>query len=111
MTYKIIALPPFERELKRLSKKYPSIKGDFAIFIAQITKNPIQGTPIGKDCYKIRIAITSKQKGKSGGARIITCVKLVKQKIYLLAIYDKSDKENISDNELDRLLKIIAETI
>jgi len=111
MTYSIIALPPFERELKRLSKKYPSIKGDFAVFIDQITKNPIQGTPIGKDCYKIRIAITSKQKGKSGGARIITCMKLIKLKIYLLAIYDKSEKENISENELDRLLKIIAETI
>ncbi|MFH1004278.1 MAG: type II toxin-antitoxin system RelE/ParE family toxin [Bacteroidota bacterium] len=111
MSYSIIALPPFERELKRLSKKFPSLKGDFAIFIDELMKNPIQGTPLGKDCYKIRIAITSKQKGKSGGARIITCLKLVKFKIFLMAIYDKTDKENISENELSRLLKIIAETL
>ncbi|OFX30155.1 MAG: hypothetical protein A2X08_09770 [Bacteroidetes bacterium GWA2_32_17] len=111
MNYSIIALPPFERELKRLSKKYPSLKHDYAIFINDLTKNSLQGTPLGKNCYKIRIAITSKQKGKSSGARIITCLKLSKSKIFLMAIYDKSDKENISENELDKLLKIIAEIL
>ncbi|MBI4646166.1 MAG: type II toxin-antitoxin system RelE/ParE family toxin [Bacteroidia bacterium] len=111
MSYSIIVLPPFERELKRLSKKHPSLKADYAIFIDDLTKNPLQGTPLGKDCYKIRLAITSKQKGKSGGARIITCLKLSKSKIFLMAIYDKSEKENISENELDKLLKIIAETL
>ncbi|PIY02990.1 MAG: hypothetical protein COZ21_11295 [Bacteroidetes bacterium CG_4_10_14_3_um_filter_31_20] len=111
MNYSIIALPPFERELKRLSNKYPSLKGDYAIFINDLTKNPVQGTPLGKNCYKIRLAITSKQKGKSGGARIIICLKLNITKIFLMAIYDKSDKENISEKELDRLLKIIAKTL
>jgi hypothetical protein len=52
------------------------------------------------------MAITSKGKGKSGGSRVITCVKIVDLDVYLLSIYDKSDKENISDNELDELLKI-----
>lgn len=52
------------------------------------------------------MAITSKGKGKSGGSRVITCVKVVDQDVYLLTIYDKSDKENISDKELDDLLKI-----
>ena len=52
------------------------------------------------------MAITSKGKGKSGGSRVITCVKVVDQDVYLLTIYDKSDKENISDKELDELLKI-----
>ena len=84
-----------------LSSSYPQI-----IFVSSI-----QGTPLGKDCYKIKFAITSKQKGKSGGARIITCVKLVKSKIYLMAIYDKSEKENISEQDLDRLLMIIAEAL
>ena len=54
----------------------------------------------------MRIAITSKGKGKSGGARVITCVKVIDQDVYLLTIYDKSDKENISDKELDALLKL-----
>ncbi len=111
MSYSIIALPPFERALKWLSKKFPSLKNDFDIFIDELTNNPTQGTPLGKDCYKIKFAITSKEKGKSGGARIVTCAKLVKSKIYLMAIYDKSEKENISEQELDRLLMIIAETL
>ncbi|MFP4557645.1 MAG: type II toxin-antitoxin system RelE/ParE family toxin [Bacteroidales bacterium] len=54
------------------------------------------------------MAITSKGKGKSGGSRVITCVKIVKQTAYLLSIYDKSDKENISDKELDELLRLAA---
>lgn len=111
MSCSIIALPPFERALKRLSKKFPSLKDDFDIFIDELSNNPTQGTPLGKDCYKIKFAITSKQKGKSGGARIITCVKLVKSKIYLMAIYDKSEKDSISEQELDRLLMIIAEAL
>jgi hypothetical protein len=47
------------------------------------------------------------EKGKSGGARVITCVKITSNKVYLLSIYDKSKKENISDKELNELLKFI----
>ena len=52
------------------------------------------------------MTITSKGKGKSGGSRVITFVKIVAGSIFLLSIYDKSDKENVSDKELDYLLKI-----
>ena len=111
MSYSVIALPPFERELKKLSKRYSSIKEDFGNFLEELEENPKLGISLGKDCYKSRMAITSKKKGKSGGARIITCLKVVKSKIYLMSIYDKSEKENISETELDRLLKMIAESI
>lgn len=111
MSYSIVVLPPFEREFRRLLRKYPSIKEDFILFIVELAKNPVQGVSIGKDCYKIRMAITSKHKGKRSGARIITCVKLLNSKVYLMAIYDKSEKENISEPELDRLLIIIAQSI
>ncbi len=63
--------------------------------------------PIGNHCYKIRIAIASKGKGKSGGARIITHVKVVKQHVFLLSIYDKSEQPNIAYKELQALLKLI----
>lgn len=69
-------------------------------------EEPKQGQPLGKDCYKIRMAITSKGKGKSGGSRVITCVKIVAGSVFLLSIYDKGDKESISDKELDSLLKL-----
>lgn len=74
----------------------------------QLLENPLVGTSIGNDCYKVRISIAAKGKGKSGGARVITCVKIVNETIYLLTIYDKSEQENINDNELDQLLKQVG---
>ena len=63
------------------------------------------GTPLGHDCFKIRMAISAKGKGKSGGARVITHVQVTKEDIFLLSIYDKSEAENIADKELLARLK------
>ncbi len=104
MSYKIYTTDFFDKELKRLSKKYPSVKNDFKTLVDSLNRKPNQGQPLGKDCYKIRMTISSKGKGKSGGSRVITCVKVVADSVYLLSIYDKGDKDNISDKELDSLL-------
>jgi len=109
MSYSIFAIPPFAKQLKRLSNKYPSLKKEIADLVSILSIEPTQGIPIGNNCYKIRISIASKSKGKSGGARIITNLKVVKRKVYLLSIYDKSESDSISDNELDRLLKFVPE--
>lgn len=77
--------------------------------INELEENPKLGTPIGKDCYKIRIAVTSKGKGKSGGARIITYVRIQNNTIFLMDIYDKSDQATISDKELLWLIELLAE--
>jgi len=105
MNFDIVSSSTFEREIKGLKKKYPSLRTDVANLIALLNDDPFTGTSIGKDCYKIRMAIASKRKGKRGGARVITCVKVVRETIFLLSIYDKSDKETISDNELIVLLE------
>jgi len=68
---------------------------------------PQYGTPIGKDCYKIRLSIASKRKGKSGGARIITHIAIAYTTIFLLSIFDKSEKENLTDKEIKELLSSI----
>ena len=73
--------------------------------IASLEKEPKQGIPLGNDCYKIRLSIASKGKGKSSGARVITCVKIVSGFVYLLTIYSKSEKDNIADRKLQELLK------
>ena len=106
MNYSVIATSAFKRHVKKLSKKYSSLKNDLLELVIFLEENPQSGIPIGKDCYKIRFAITSKGQGKSGGARVITCVKIINSEVFLLAIYDKSEKENISEKELDELLKI-----
>lgn len=81
----------FERQLKSLAKRYPSLKADIAQLRSELFENPFMGIDLGKHLRKIRLAITSKGKGKSGGARVIT--------------YVISDRENISDKELLDLLK------
>lgn len=106
MNYNVYTTDNFDNELKKLAKKYPSIKADFKTLADSLKENPKQGEPLGKQCYKIRLAISSKGKGKSGGSRIISCVRVVAGSVFLLSIYDKSDKETISDIELDNLLKL-----
>ena len=99
----------FERAAKRLSKKYPSLAADIRNLKADLIENPYLGISLGDDMYKVRLAISAKNKGKSGGARVITCVKIVDDEIHLLTMYDKSEIDNISDEYLDELRKSIEE--
>ena len=105
MSFELIPTPSFEKELKRLAKKYPSIKNDIATLAKKLLLNPASGKSIGNNCYKIRMAITAKGTGKSAGARVITYLKIVQEKVFLLSIYDKSEQETISEKELDNILK------
>jgi mRNA-degrading endonuclease RelE of RelBE toxin-antitoxin system len=100
-------LPKFKKQLKKLVKKYPSIKNEYAELINSLEQDPIQGTAIGHDCYKIRLAIKSKNKGKFGGARVVTHVYITGSTVYLLDIYDKSDQDSISDKELKELIELL----
>jgi mRNA-degrading endonuclease RelE of RelBE toxin-antitoxin system len=107
MSYNIELTALFEKQLKRLTKKFPSLKKEFAQLIDLLKQDPKQGTPIGNNCYKIRVAIASKGKGKSGGARVITHIQITKTVIYLFSIYDKSEQSDITDKELDEWVKMI----
>jgi hypothetical protein len=108
MSSEVKSIAVFEKQTKRLVKKYPSLKIELLNLVASLKENPEQGSPIGKSCYKIRIAIASKGKGKSGGARLITHFVLIEATVYLLSIYDKSEKENLTDKEIDELLRHIS---
>ena len=105
MNYNIIPTHKFAKEIKRLIKKFPSLKKEYAALIAELKSNPVAGTSLGDDCYKIRVAIASKNKGKSGGARIITYIVVDDTAVFLLTIYDKSELDNISDKELKTMIK------
>lgn len=105
MSYSIIITYRFEKELKRLAKKFPSLKSDFADFITDIIANPESGKFLGNNCYKIRLAIRSKGKGKSGGARIITYLYVETETVYLLTIYDKGEKADLKPNELSDMIE------
>ena len=96
MSFEIARTEEFSRHLKQLAKKYPSIKKDYSSLLDSLALNPLQGTSLGKECYKIRMKISSKNAGKSGGARVITYVKILHKHITLPDIYDKSEKELIA---------------
>lgn len=81
---------------------------EYIALLDSLEQDPEQGTPIGNHCFKIRIAIASKGKGKSGGARVIIHVVVTDKIVFLLDIYDKSEQENISEKELAELLKMIT---
>ena len=83
--------PEFKREYKKLAKKYASLDEDMKEFIEELQENPMLGTSLGNDAFKIRLAISSKNKGKSDGARIITYFVTQENEIFLLSIYDKSE--------------------
>jgi mRNA-degrading endonuclease RelE of RelBE toxin-antitoxin system len=98
--YRLAVTARFKKEAKILSKKYRSLKQELTKLRSELEVQPELGIPIGHNCYKIRISISSKGKGKSGGGRVITCVKVTKTTVYLLSIYDKSEKENITTTQL-----------
>jgi mRNA-degrading endonuclease RelE of RelBE toxin-antitoxin system len=105
MSFEIVIARPFERKFKRLAKKYKSLPEDFNALLIELASNPKTGDEIIKDCFKIRLAISSKGKGKSAGARVITFVQIRENTIYLLDIYDKSEQENISNKELKSIIE------
>ncbi|MBX2899255.1 MAG: hypothetical protein KF775_06380 [Cyclobacteriaceae bacterium] len=107
MSFEVKSIPIFDKQVKRLSKKYSSLKLDLKYFANSLEVNPKQGTPLGFGCYKVRLSIASKGKGKSGGARVITHIVISEGVVYLLSIYDKSERSSVSNLEIRELVKSI----
>lgn len=107
MSFKVETVAPFRKQAKKLIKKYPSLKSELNKLGEALANEPTAGIPLGNNCCKIRLAIASKGKGKSGGARVISHFYSKEDTIYLLSIYDKSDRESIPDKQIKELLKFI----
>ena len=86
MLYRVKTISVFEKQFRRLHRKYPSLKTEILQLIQQLKQNPETGVSIGNHCYKIRVAIKSKAKGKSGGGRLITHIVIAEQTVFLLSI-------------------------
>ena len=111
MNYKIILNETFLKEAKRLAKKYNSFKKDLETLQKELIINPQAGIDLGNGLRKVRMAIKSKGRGKSHGARVITYTILIsvdESEINLLTIYDKAERENISRQEIEDIVKSIG---
>lgn len=104
MSNKVIVRPTFQKQAKRLAKRYKSFPNDLQNLVNELKENAALGTSLGGNVYKIRLAIASKNKGKSGGARVISYIYQIAETVYLLSIYDKADTENISAEEIKYLI-------
>ena len=104
MSVKIVVTANFKREAKKLIKKYRSLKEELSELDKGLQKMPTTGILITENVYKIRLAIKSKGKGKSGGARVITYLYIETETVYLLTIYDKGEKADLKPNELKEMI-------
>ena len=95
----------FKVAYKRLKKRHRSLEADFERLLASLIQNPEQGVELAEGTRKIRLAITSKQRGRSGGARVIIRARIVEDELQLIYIFDKADYENISEVFLRDILK------
>jgi hypothetical protein len=107
MNFNVETISLFDKQVKRLVKKYPSLKNEIEALAQVLAENPTSGTDLGNGFFKIRISIRSKGKGKRGGARVITYVKVVKRKVYLTYIYDKNEMADIPEKELKAIFKLL----
>ncbi len=104
MSFNVIPSDKFKKEAKRFIRKFPSLKEELRKLSITLSEHPETGKPLGKDTYKIRLAIKSKGKGKSGGARVITYLVTENEEVYLLMIYDKSEYDNVDDKLLQQII-------
>ena len=108
MNYEIIPTKTFKREFKPLFKKYRSLLDDLERFKNELLQNPEMGDDLGNNTRKIRMAVTSKNKGKRGGARVITfdvVVNINNTDIYLITIYDKGEQDTITRKQIEQLIQ------
>jgi len=105
MNLNIKTLSCFNRDVKRLFKKYKQLPSDLKILKQELFKNPRAGIELGNSCYKIRLANSSIPTGKSGGFRIIYYHIDTNENLYLMSMYSKSELENIDDKIILQILK------
>jgi len=105
MNYSVKTTPFFDKEVKRIAKKHKGIKVDIASLIDELESNPQKGAELGQNLYKIRLPISGTNRGKSGGARVITYVLVISQTVYLAEIYLKSEHGTVDENLIVQRLK------
>lgn len=110
MSFEVKTTPRFERLFKQLLKRHRSLKEDLLDLIDSLEQNPLKGDELSPGLRKIRMAISSKGKGKSGGARIITYNIFVSETdgtVYLIDIYDKGDYSTLDKTILQKIINDI----
>ncbi|MDE6264601.1 MAG: addiction module toxin RelE [Paramuribaculum sp.] len=108
MSFEVLTTAEFESQAKALKKRHRSFKGDLMEFVLSLRENPFQGVELSPGIRKIRMAITSKGRGKSGGARVITYTVVTAEAegtVYLMNIYDKADFSTVELSVIKEMIQ------
>ena len=105
MNLNIKTLNSFDKDVKRLFKKYKQLPSDLKVLKTELLKNPKSGIELGNGCYKIRLVNSSIPTGKSGKFRIIYYLVDSNNNLYLISMYSKSELENIDEKIILNILK------
>lgn len=108
MSFEVSTTPEFERQAKTLQKRHRSFKDDLKTLVISLADNPFQGVELSPGIRKIRMAITSKGRGKSGGARIITYTVITAEtegQVYLMNVYDKADFSTVELSIIQQMIQ------
>jgi len=99
--------PEFQQSLKKLAKRYPSIRKDLQVAIGELQNGNFVGDQIpgvgNFTVQKVRVRNRDIQKGKSAGYRLIYQIESPAQ-LLLLLLYSKSDRADISHSEIRSIL-------
>lgn len=107
MSYRLYTTRKFEKDIKRLSRKYRGLKNDYKVLLDELENNPLRGIKLFDGIYKIRLKSSDMKKGKSGSFRVIYYVITSSEEVYLLTMYSKGEKEDISREEIRNILREI----
>jgi len=96
--------PLFKKQIKTLKKRFRNIQKDLDLWSESLQSTDQLGIRLKENVYKVRIANSDKNKGKSSGYRLFTYLEIINEELIFIYIYDKSDIENIDENELDKAI-------
>ncbi len=112
MTYNVRLTASFKRSVKKLKRRYPHIKDDVQEGVELLLQTPQLGVvvPGSGGIRKIRLPNRDAKRGKSGGYRLLYYLEDTEsQALYLLFVYSKSDRADVTRRELKQLLDEMSE--
>lgn len=113
-SYRVVLTSPFKSCVRQLGKRYPNVKNDVRVAINALLQEPRLGVviPGGSGVRKLRVRNSDARKGKSSGHRLLNLVEEhPKPALRLIFLYSKSDREDVTRQELQELLLRVKEEI
>lgn len=114
MLYQVIPTPRFQKDVKDYRKRFRNITKDLDKLIGKLALGELVGDKVKNvnvsdeqgNTFKVRVANSDTHSGKSNGYRVIYYAVKEDGKIFLLTVYYKKDRENITSKEIEELVRV-----